>query len=93
MIYEIKYALGGGFGGTKNKDWEEIEADSKEEAEKEAFERACNEYESYAGMYGLRDVGQIIEEDEVDEDDAQEIFEEERERWLDYCVREKQGEN
>jgi hypothetical protein len=89
MIYEIKYALGGGFGGIKNKDWEEIEAESLKEANEKAYGRACEEYESYVGGNGLRSVAEIIEQDGVDEEEAEIMFNEERDSWLDYCAREK----
>lgn len=85
-LYIIGYGLGGGFGGQRN--FEVIEADNEEQAEKVAYESACEEYESYVGMYGLRDISQIMEEEEVeDEDEALQIFEEERESWLDYSVK------
>lgn len=86
--FRIRYALGGGFGGTRHKDWETIEAENEEEASNIAWECACNEYESYSGMYGLRSVDQIMEEDEVDEKEAEEIYNNERESWLDYEVEE-----
>lgn len=88
MKFEIRYGLGGGFGGCENKDWEPIEADSLEEAENEAYEQACQEYEMYEGMHGLRSAYQIMEEDGLDEDEAEEEWREERESWLDYEARE-----
>ena len=81
--YIIGYGLSGGFGGIR--DYEVIEASSQEEADDYAYERACENYENYAGMYGLRDVGQIMEEDDIeDEEEAEEIYKEEMESWLDY---------
>lgn len=80
--YIIGYGLSGSFGGIQ--DYEVIIADSLEEAEESAWEQAKETYDSYAGLHGLRDIPEIIEEDEVDEDTACEIYEEERERWLDY---------
>jgi 5-methylcytosine-specific restriction endonuclease McrBC GTP-binding regulatory subunit McrB len=39
-------------------------------------------------MYGLRDLSQIMEEDEIEEEDeAMQVFEEERESWLDYSAK------
>ena len=64
-LFIIGSGLGGGFGGQKN--FEVIEANSLEDAEKWAWENACEEYESYAGMYGLRDINQIMEEDGIEE--------------------------
>jgi len=85
-LYIIGSGLGGGFGGQK--EFEVIEANSLEDAEQWAWEKACDEYESYAGMYGLRDLSQIMEEDEIeDEDYAIQVFEEEREGWLDYSAK------
>lgn len=84
-LFIIGSGLGGGFGGQKN--YEVIEADNLEDAEKWAWESACDEYESYAGMYGLRDLSQIMEEDEIEnEDEAIEVYEEERESWLCYSA-------
>jgi hypothetical protein len=84
-LYIIGYGLGGGFGGARN--FEVIQADSLEDAEKWALESACEYYESYAGSNGLREIGEIMEEDEIeDEDEAWQIYEEERESWLDYSA-------
>ena len=83
-LYIIGHGLSGGFGGARN--FEVIQADSLEDAEKWAWESACEEYESYAGSYGLRDIMDIIKEDGVEEDEAEEIFNEEREGWLDYIA-------
>jgi len=90
MKFKIRYALGGGFGGCENKDWEEIEAESREEAENEAERLAIEEYESYEGMYGIRTIEEIMEEDEVDEDEAQDIYRDDRESWIEWEVEEGQ---
>ena len=81
-LYIIGYGLSGGFGGAQN--FEVIDAQSLEDAENQAYEMACEEYERYSGSNGLRSHSEIMEEDEVDEDDAEEIYNEERESWLDY---------
>jgi hypothetical protein len=83
--YIIGWGLSGGFGGINN--YEVIEASSLEEAEKDAYQRAIDEYESYSGYHGLRSVEDIIEEDGVDEEEAEEIYNEEREGWLDYVAK------
>lgn len=84
-LFIVGSGLGGGFGGQKK--FEVIEANSLEDAEKWAWENACDEYESYAGMYGLRDLSQIMKEDEIEnEDEANEVYEEERESWLCYSA-------
>jgi hypothetical protein len=69
--------------GTVNAVEEEIiEATSLEQATEIAYEYACEDYESYAGLHGLRDIGDIMEEDGVNENEAEEIYLEERESWL-----------
>lgn len=86
--YQIRGALGGGFGGVENVEWETIEAENMEEAQDEAYRVACETYDSYDGLYGLRSVSMIEEEEGVDESEAEEIWAEEREAWLDYDARE-----
>ena len=61
-LFIIRYGLGGGFGGGNN--YEVIETENLEDAEKWAFENACQDYKGYEGMYGLRTVEQIMEEEE-----------------------------
>ena len=82
--YKIFYGLGGSFGGASEGEVEEFENEDK--AEEYAFSCACEKYDNYAGYYGLRDIQQIMEQDEVDENEAEEIFNGERESWLDYYV-------
>lgn len=86
MKFRIRYGLGGGFGGCG--EWEEIEANSFEEAQNEAYLQAVDVYESYAGFHGLRDIDQIMEDEDCSEKVAEEIFNEEMESWLDYEVEE-----
>lgn len=88
MKFKVKYALGGGFGGCENVEGEICEFDTLKEAEDYAYDMACETYEQYEGLHGLRDIDQIIEEEECDEDDAYEIYDQERESWLDYEVTE-----
>lgn len=80
--YNIYAGLGGGFGkasyvGT-------LQNVDEKEASDYAFEEACDIYESYEGLHGLRTTVDIMNEEEVDEDEAWEIYLEEREPWLDY---------
>ena len=89
MTYQIRYGLGGGFGGCKNKEWEDTDAKTEEQASDEAYGLACEEYDSYGGMHGLRTVNSIMEEDGVDEKEAESILEEEYDSWVDYEVRVK----
>jgi hypothetical protein len=89
IMYQIRYALGGGFGGAEKQEWEDCpEAVDLDDAIDIAYGKACEEYEMYDGLYGLRNIEMIVEEDEVDESEAQSIWEEERESWLDYEARE-----
>lgn len=80
----IQWGLGGGFGGASN--YEVISATSEEDAMKQAWNSACEEYDGMAGLHGLRSVEEIMENDEVDADEAQQIYDEERESWLDYSA-------
>ena len=81
-LFIIGFGLSGGFGGIH--DYEVIEATGEIDAENQAYEKACEYYESYVGLYGLRDISQIMEEDDVDEEAAEQIYCEEMEDWLDY---------
>ena len=83
-LFIVGYGLSGGFGGIQN--YVVIEASSESDAEDQARQMSVDEYESYAGSNGLRDVQDIMVEDEVDEDEAMEIYEQEMDDWLDYEV-------
>lgn len=83
--YIIGWGLSGGFGGIHN--YEVVQASSLEGAEKDAYQRSIEEYESYSGYHGLRSVDDIMEEDGVDDEEAEEIYNEEREGWLDYVAK------
>lgn len=85
--FQIRYALAGGFGGVENADWETIEAEDLEKATDEAYQGACGVYDSYDGLHGLRSISQIMEEDDCDETEAEQVWEDERESWLDYEAR------
>lgn len=85
--FEIRYGLSGGFGGCENKDWEVIEAKDESDAIHQAWLLTCEEYDGYAGLHGLRSLDEIMDEEGVDEDDALDIYREERENWLDYEAR------
>lgn len=92
MKFRIRYALGGGFGGCENKDWEEIEAEDLDEANTIAWQNACEEYDSYLGMHGIRDIDEIMEEDDCDEEEAEAERNEDRESWIEYEAEEIKGE-
>lgn len=83
--YIIGWGLSGGFGGIRN--YEVIRDSSIEEAEKEAYQRSLEEYERYSGYHGLRSIDDIMEEDNVSSEEAEEIYNEEREGWLDYIAK------
>ena len=87
-MWQIRYGLGGSFGGCDNMEWENTDAKDEQEAEQWAFEQACEEYNSYAGIHGIRSVEEIMEEENVEEFEAEEIYNEDRETWIDYRVRE-----
>jgi len=82
-LWVVFAGLGGGFGGaTEMGIWK----GSKEDAEREAYQKSIEEYDSYEGSNGLRTMEEIMEEDDLDEDDAQMTYNDERESWLDYYV-------
>jgi hypothetical protein len=91
QLFIIGYGLSGGYGGIH--DYEVIEADSREDAEDEAYVKACDMYENYLDGTNLRDVSDIMEEDEVDEEYAIQVFYEERENWLEYVTLDYNEEN
>jgi hypothetical protein len=86
MKYIIKYGLGGGFGGAS--DEEVLEFDNYDQAIDFAWEKACEIYDQYDGLHGLRTVHDIMEEDGLDEGEAYETWKEERESWLEYSAEE-----
>ena len=83
-FYIIGWGLGGGFGGIQN--FEVIKSSSKEHAEKEAYQNSVELYSTYDGMHGLRSVDDIMEEDGVDSDEAETIYNDEMESWLEYSA-------
>jgi len=86
QVWWVRYGLGGGFGGAG--DWVPMGDECDEdEAWAAAHEMALQEYDSYAGSHGLRMHSDIMEEDGVDEDEADVIYSEEADSWLDYAAR------
>lgn len=81
----FKITYGCGMGSTEE---DIITARNLDHANKIAWEAACQDYDNYAGMHGLRDLDEIMEEDGVDEDEAVQIYEDERESWLEYDAEE-----
>lgn len=83
-LFIIGWGLSGGFGGETN--FQVVEANDQEDAETQAYWKCCEEYENYAGMYGLRTEDMIMEEDGCDESQAESTYKEEREDWLEYSA-------
>ena len=81
--YNIYYGLAGGFGGAQLMEPKE-EFEDIEQAGIYAWEMACEDFDSCVGNNGLRDIDEIMEDDEVEEADAQQIYEDERDGWLEY---------
>ena len=67
-------------------DYSIVQVKSPEDAEYLAWCLACEQYESYVGSNGIRDVDTIMEEDGYLFEDALDIFNDEREMWIDYWV-------
>lgn len=79
--FQIRYALGGGFGGTQFKDWETIDAKDLAEAEEEA----CNEYRSYEGMHGLFNrEEELVENPDLTEADLDAMERDDIESWIEF---------
>jgi hypothetical protein len=62
----------------------EVEMTEKE-ADEIAYYNAIDDYESYEGMYGLRRIEDIMEEDNIEDfDTAEQMYRDERDSWLNY---------
>ena len=85
LLFQIKYGLGGGFGGCC--EWVTVEASSLEIAREQAYQAACEEYESYEGLHGIRGVYEIMEEDGLEEDEAVAAWQYERDGMIEYEAR------
>ena len=87
--WRIYAGLGGGFGGAY---YQFNEITDKDTAESIAFEQACEIYDSYGGMHGLFNYKDAKEEDpELTEEELDEMYNEDRESWIDYYVVEDDG--
>lgn len=82
--YKIYAGLGGGFGGAQYHCTREFK--DQDDAEEFARELAMAVYDSYAGLHGTRDIQEIMNEDEVDEEEAERIYEEEMDSWITFKV-------
>lgn len=90
-LFIIGYGLAGGYGGIH--DYEVIKADNLESADNYAFLKACEYYESYIDGTNLREVDQIMEEEDLDEESTYDFFMDERESWIDYIAMEYNEKN
>lgn len=85
MAYEVRY-------GSINHhycDWKSCDCETYDKAMDYAWECACDDYDSYVGLHGIRDTCEIIKDGDADtEEEAWEVFLEERESCLMYGVRE-----
>lgn len=77
-----------------------LEFKNKFGAEEYAYDMAIDDYESFKGYHGIPDIGDIFDswedygfEEYPFYDDAWECYQEERENWLDYWVKEAKDEN
>lgn len=97
--YNIYAGLGGSFGGA-NYQYTGL-YETQDEAEDDAFQAACEDYEQYAGCHGLSGwedavndycAGQGIDPEDFDEEDeealqeVEEYYGDARESWLCYYV-------
>lgn len=80
--FEIHYSIGGGY---NVKTTETIEADSLDSAEQIAYECAIQLFESY-GVFDRQNPN--YDYDSIREEDYQEEYNEEFERWVSYTAEE-----
>ena len=84
--FNLYAGLDGGLGEATLVDFGYFE--DEEDALFSAYDLACQMYDDIAGLHGIRDIEQIMEEDEVDWYEADNIYNEERENHIDYYVKE-----
>jgi hypothetical protein len=75
-----------------------LEFSSKDIATQAAYDMAIEDYESFEGLHGIPDIGDIMEDKEgynlsedVSEDECWEVYYEQRESWLNYWAEEASG--
>ena len=75
-----------------------LEFSSKDIATQAAYDMAVEDYESFEGLHGIPDVGDIMEDKEgynlsedASEDECWEAYYEQRESWLNYWAEEASG--
>lgn len=90
MKYNIYAGLGGSFGGATYQGTGDFK--SRESAEQAAYEAAVEEYEMYEGYHGILDWYGVAETNNLDPDDENnegeinELYNEEKESWMEYYV-------
>lgn len=57
---------------------------NEENASYLAWILACEQYENYEGLHGILSLYDIIEEEQCSEEEANEIYQDNRESWIDY---------
>ena len=89
MKYNIYAGLGGSLGGATYRGTGDFS--SRESAEEMAYQCAVEEYEMYEGSHGIRSWEDIADEEgldyEEDEYEINEMYEDEKESWMEYYVR------
>ena len=83
MLFVIEYGCGCGSNEML------IEADNEDAAAHFAWEKACEDYDTYAGLHGIPDIDDVCEEYGIEDSNseaAMEAYHEERESWLEYSV-------
>lgn len=84
--WAIFSGMGGGFGGATFNSFETCTA---KEANDIAYEAACENFENYAGNHGIRSRKDIEEEEGTDDSDyIDEVYNEERENWIENHIEE-----
>jgi hypothetical protein len=81
MKWGIRYS---GIGQADQCDWEMIEAESEDQASREAWSSACEDYDGYAGLHGIETVESLMEEQGLSEQEAIEEYNDMRESYIDY---------
>lgn len=89
MKYNIYAGLGGSLGGATYQGTGDFS--SRDSAEEMAYQYAVEEYEMYEGSHGIRSWIDIADEEgldyEEDEYEINEMYEDEKESWMEYYVR------
>ena len=82
------YGMGGGF----NEHYHEVtKAKDLDAANRIAYDMACDNFNNYAGDHGIPSLDDIAEENDLDlyddSEEAEQMYNEEREGWIDYWAK------